>query len=243
MDNLLLHEESYRGHTIKVFHDSECEDPRNWDPLTTMTFWPPENRTFGDVLPTYDPAEFWWDLACTLSRDDTNEYTILNERYDSIEDEGFWREFVLNRAFVSDVYCASGDYSTLRSEKSISSSNVRQRCFIGYIWIAHSDAEEELAEDLQMNLRLKFSDRTVLSSYSNIDDNMGSPYVRSFQSIEKRAYEYMESDLAIYETYINNCAKKVQVWKEDSMIEECDSILIGDPCVIGKKIIDRKTDY
>lgn len=239
-NDLLLSQETYKGCEIKIFHDNECEDPRNWDPLTTMTFWPPARRTFGDVLPTFDPVEFWWDLSSTLSRDDTNEWNLLSARYDRIEDENFWRKFVLDRAFVCDVYCESGDYVTLRSRKSKLTSGHLTNGFIGYIWIAHVDASSELAEDLQMNLRLQFSDRTVLSAYSNASDHMGSPYLRGFKSIEKRSYRQIEFDLATYETYINNVAKKVQVWEGDKMIEECDSILIGDPEEIGKKIIDRR---
>ena len=59
-------ETTFGAYTINVQQDSDCESPREWDNLGTMTYWH-RNYILGDVDGSkeyqYDQDMFWYDLA------------------------------------------------------------------------------------------------------------------------------------------------------------------------------------
>lgn len=57
-----IYEEAYRGHTIKILHDPEPENPRHFDTLGTMTCWH-RRYLLGDRHDFNDPRDFVIDLA------------------------------------------------------------------------------------------------------------------------------------------------------------------------------------
>ncbi|MFA5375934.1 MAG: hypothetical protein WC455_09345 [Dehalococcoidia bacterium] len=56
------HEETYRGHRIKVFQDESPESPRDWDNVGTMVCWH-RNYKLGDEQPKCSPTEWKAALA------------------------------------------------------------------------------------------------------------------------------------------------------------------------------------
>ncbi len=61
MDNP-IHTEMYRDHRIKIFHDTDPENPRNFETYTTMTCWHRRYR-LGDPHTFETPSDFLVNLA------------------------------------------------------------------------------------------------------------------------------------------------------------------------------------
>lgn len=73
-----IHEEIYRGHTIKIIPDCDPESPRDYDNLGTMTCWH-RRYQLGDQHSFDDPRDFLIDL-CGLDRDNELTMTDLFQR-------------------------------------------------------------------------------------------------------------------------------------------------------------------
>jgi hypothetical protein len=58
----VVHEETYKGYTIKLIHDHDPESPRNWDNVGKMVCWH-RRYNLGDEQPKCSPEEYMENLA------------------------------------------------------------------------------------------------------------------------------------------------------------------------------------
>ena len=73
-----IHEETYRDHTIKILHDPDPENPRDYDNLATMSCWHRRYR-LGDRHAYDDPRDRLINL-CGLNSDTDRSMDALFER-------------------------------------------------------------------------------------------------------------------------------------------------------------------
>ncbi|MBL4766530.1 MAG: AMP-binding protein [Rhodobacteraceae bacterium] len=60
-----VHEETFHGHQIKIYHDDDTESPRDWSTFATMICWH-RRYTLGDDHSFHEPRDFLCHLAeCT----------------------------------------------------------------------------------------------------------------------------------------------------------------------------------
>jgi len=73
-------ETTFGAYTINVQQDGDCESPREWDNLGTMTYWH-RNYILGDVDGSkeyqYDQDMFWYDLAGIEDTDNVSLDTAI----------------------------------------------------------------------------------------------------------------------------------------------------------------------
>ena len=75
-----VYEEAYQGLTIKIFHDPDAEDPREWSNLGTLICWHRRYR-LGDSHQFDSPEAFLRDLADVSDQSDLS-MAQLRERAD-----------------------------------------------------------------------------------------------------------------------------------------------------------------
>lgn len=73
-----IHEETYRDHTIKILHDPDPENPRDYDNLGTMSCWH-RRYDLGDRHDHDDPRDLLIDL-CGLASDTDQSMNALFAR-------------------------------------------------------------------------------------------------------------------------------------------------------------------
>lgn len=70
-----LHEEAYKGKTIAIYHDSSCENPREWENVTQMAFFH-KRYIMGDKMDfNWNDFESW---------DEIREYIETHENVHTI---------------------------------------------------------------------------------------------------------------------------------------------------------------
>ena len=57
-----VHEETFHGHQIKIYHDEDTESPRDWSTFASMICWH-RRYTLGDDHSFHEPRDFLCDLA------------------------------------------------------------------------------------------------------------------------------------------------------------------------------------
>ena len=75
-----VYEEAYQGHTIKIYHDTDTESPREWCNLSTLICWHRRYR-LGDSHQFDSPEAFLRDLAGVSEQSDLS-MAQLRERAD-----------------------------------------------------------------------------------------------------------------------------------------------------------------
>ena len=72
-----VYEEAYQGHVIKIYHDPDSENPREWSNLGTLICWHRRYR-LGDSHPFDRPEAFLRNLAGVSERSDLSMDTLLD---------------------------------------------------------------------------------------------------------------------------------------------------------------------
>lgn len=134
-------EEAYQGHTIKIYHDTDMESPREWCNLATLICWHRRYR-LGDSHQFDSPEAFLRDLAGVSEQSDLS----LDELRDRAE-----RKSVLLPVFL---YGHSGlAMNTIGFHCPWDSGQV------GYIYVALEEVRKEFgAKRVTKSLREKAED-------------------------------------------------------------------------------------
>ena len=147
-----VYEETYRDHTIKIIHDPNPENPRDYDNLGTMACWHRRYR-LGDKHDHDDPRDLLIDL-CEVSGETDLSINDLVAR-------------AVKRAVILPLYLYDHSGITMNTTGFHSPWDSGQ---VGYIYVTFEDIRKEYGVTrVSKNLRAKITDhlRQELATYDH----------------------------------------------------------------------------
>ena len=147
-----VYEETYRDHTIKIIHDPNPENPRDYDNLGTMACWHRRYR-LGDKHDHDDPRDLLIDL-CEVSGETDLSINDLVAR-------------AVKRAVILPLYLYDHSGITMNTTGFHSPWDSGQ---VGYIYVTFEDIRKEYGVTrVSKNLRTKIADhlRQELATYDH----------------------------------------------------------------------------
>jgi hypothetical protein len=137
-----IHEEEYKGYTIKIERDDNLESPREWDNAGKMVCWH-RNYNLGDEQPRLDPEE--WIINFARSNCKVSD-SIYNEEKELTEAEA-WE--IINKEYIFLplwLYDHSG--ITISTSHTYPYDDRWDAGQVGWIYISHKDAVKEWGKKL-----------------------------------------------------------------------------------------------
>ncbi|WP_299733418.1 hypothetical protein [uncultured Tateyamaria sp.] len=136
-----IHEETYREHTIKIIHDPDPENPRDYDNLGTMVCWH-HRYNLGDKHHHDDPRELLTEL-CDL---DSDTALSMNDLFTRAE----------KRAVILPLYLYDHSGITMNTTGFHCPWDSGQ---VGYIYVTLADIRKEYSVTrVSQKLRCKIAD-------------------------------------------------------------------------------------
>jgi hypothetical protein len=131
-DENVVHEEEYKGYTIKIELDDDAGSPREWDNVGTMACWH-SRYNLGDIQPKEDPVDF----LCGLLGLDNGDYSHTRESLHILEAK-MTKDFLI---LPLRVYEHSG--ITISTSNGYPYDDVWDAGQVGWIYITKKDAVKE----------------------------------------------------------------------------------------------------
>jgi hypothetical protein len=127
-----IHEETYKGYTIKIMPDSLSDDPRNWDNAGKMVCWH-SRYTLGDKQPKENPVEF----LCSLLGLDSDKF------FDNRETMELLLEKASKDYIVLPLYTYEHGAITISTSHEYPYNDRWDAGQVGWIYISKKDAVKE----------------------------------------------------------------------------------------------------
>lgn len=202
MSREVAYEEMYRGYTVKLVHDSDPRDPREWDNLGTMVCWH-RRYNLGNTKESEnysDAEEFFYSLA-GFHIDDYEYRWNGEEKCD---------EFLYgNKWLTSDEIV----------QKAMDKAQEKNLILPLYLY-DHSRISMSTGRSYPFNCRWdSMQVGWIYVSYEKLRKEYG--WKRITPARREKAYKYLEGEVETYDSYLTGDVYGFVVEKDGDYIDSC----------------------